>query len=265
MKAIIATFGLSAALVAAASGVTVNVFPVDRGWWDSNDESLGTTDDSYFAGEAGTEAQLEGAGGREMRNFFVFDLSGIGANTILGATLRMLNPNVSEIVLGEALPGDNDPIIGNGFFSGDASETYEVTDFTLPGGTTLMDLTDSLSEPGMYAALGTGASYGSIAFLNPGDNTATSTFKDISLNATFLADANAEAGIGSIVIGGRVTTVDGDLTDTEWAFAWTDLNPAAYVPGDGNVVLILDLIPEPSSLGLLGLSAVLCLFRRRRS
>ncbi len=259
MKTLFAGICASALLIGAGHAVTVNLFPIDRGWFDSNDQSLGTSDDSYIAGEAGTEAQLQGGGGREFRNFFVFDLSGIGAGTVLGGTLKLINPLIDESVFGDP-PGDNDPIIGNGFFSNDASETYEVTSYTLPGGTTVTDLVDGNPGLGIYGNLGTGAAYGSVVVTSL-DNPSV---QNIALNPTFVTDANAASGIGSLVIGGRVTTVDGDLTDTEWVFAWTDLNPLAYQPGDGGVVLTLELIPEPSSMGLLGLGVLLCAFRRRR-
>lgn len=260
MKTFFAGICASAVLIGSSNAVTVNLFPIDRGWFDSNDQSLGTTDDNYVAGEAGTEAQLQGGGGREFRNFFVFDLSGIGAGLVLGGTLKLLNPNVSEDLLGEPLPGDNDPIIGNGFYSNDPSETYAVTSYTLPGGTSVTDLVDGTPALGIYANLGTGAAYGSVVVTSL-DNPSVI---NIGLNPTFVTDANAAAGVGRLIIGGRVTTLDGDLTDTEWVFAWTDLDPTTYTPADGKVVLTLELIPEPSSIGLAGLGVLLCAFRRRR-
>ena len=84
-----------------------------------------------------------------LRNFFVFDLSGIApTETVLSVTLRLYNPAVSE----------PDVTYTGGYDSPDATETYTVREILLPAATVTAP---SVLNPAVYTAIGAGASFGS--------------------------------------------------------------------------------------------------------
>ena len=163
-----------------ASAQSVSLEAVDSGNYDwEGDHSSGNT---YYP--AGDNAA---AGNNELRNFFVFDLSGVTA-PVLGATLELYCPS-------------NPPDPGDGYQSPDPSETYAlwevVTDVSTltAGGTGLT---------GIFDDLGGGIAFGQVD-MTAADN---GTMVSIPLNLDAVASISAAAG-GMWAVGGAVMTIDG--------------------------------------------------------
>jgi len=148
-----------------------------------------------------------------MRNFFVFDLSGVN-DTITGATLHVFNPS--------------NPF--NGYASLDATETYELFSYessvvALVGGT------------GSYSDLGDGTSYGTVS-VSAADN---GSFVDVTLNASALSDLNSATGL--FALGGVISTLSGE-SRMEGVFGFSSHREVRE--------LILATVPIPAAVWLFG-------------
>jgi hypothetical protein len=111
--------------------------------------------------------------GYDRRNFFVFNLEGIGSAS--SATLQVKLPS-------------------RGYGSTDVSESFELWDIT----TDIADLINGLGGVTAYTDLGSGTSYGSVSVFQSDEN----QFIEIVLNADALASINSSSGLW--VIGGSV-------------------------------------------------------------
>ena len=167
----------------------------------------------------------------EHRNFLIFDPTGLG--TILSAQLRLFNPAVRP-----------------GYASADASETYTVFDVS----TSISSLIGGTGGVGAFDDLGSGTTYGSVA-TSAADN---GTFVEITLNSDALTALNSASGL--FAFGGALTTLNSG-GETEYVFGFTDTGDPM------STQLVLNTIPEPSTLLLVGtglVGAVLARCARRR-
>lgn len=171
----------------------------------------------------------------EYRSYFVFDLSAIDGE-VTAASIMLTNP------------------ASVGFSSANANET-----FILRAVSSSIPLTGSaFTNLAIFNDLGDGDIFGSAVM------DVTSNIMNINLNSDFLNAINT-SGL-QFVVGGSISTLDGDLATNEYVFGSTyypleaDPNPVqlnlTILPGGGTV-------PETST-GLLGVIAGLSLLRRRR-
>ena len=169
--------------IGAAETLTIDW--VDSGWWDANGFH-NAANKNYIAGFAG---------GRELRNFFVFDLSAV-EQPIVDAELRLFNPS-------------------NGYLSPDPTETYSVFDV----GTPIPELRASgTGRFDIFEDLGSGLELGSTV-VSPADNGQIVT---VEFNETAVDYLNAHRG-ELAAVGGAVTTIEG--TQTQIVFAFTGAAP----------------------------------------
>jgi hypothetical protein len=180
------------ALLAAllASSITVaqtTVNDTDHGWYNSAGQHF-PNNVNYLVGDTLSN-------GRDVRNFFVFDMSGV-TRTVTSATLALTLPSIT------------------GYNSADASETYELHDFagSIP---TLVNGTGGVAA---YAELGSGVSYGTRT-IAPADS---GTVVEITLNSSAVAALDAATGL--IALGGSLTTLDA-TANNEYIFGNTHLVP----------------------------------------
>lgn len=187
----------------------------DRGWYNASGDHT-PTNDNYSTGA------LFG----ELRNFFVFDLSGISTSqTFTSASLRLFYP-VSGLLASDG--------------------TYSVYDVT----TSVPSLTAGGSGlVGTFDDLGTGTSYGTQA-------TAVSqqgTFVTVNLNADGLSALNAARG-GFFATGG---TFSGSGT---FYLLFGSSGSENNNPADGQTSLEYELetqvVPEPTTLAIYGIGAL---------
>lgn len=214
MKGTAIALGVVAITASTQAGVVI-INTTDRGWYDDTGFH-DPENDNYIVGNFGDFT---------WRNWFVFDLSTIDVQ-IVALQLRALNPV-------------------DGFFSGDAVETYVNYDVT----TNLTDLVDGLGGLPAYDDLGSGTVYSSYE-ASESDN---ETIIVIDLNAAAVSDANAAAG-GLWGIGGAITTLNGG---DEFLFGFTGGG------NDADTQLVVTLIPAPGVLALLGLAGLVGPTRRR--
>jgi hypothetical protein len=227
-------------LLALVPAKAQNLSPVRSGLFYESGVSINNvlaTNQTYFVGREE---------GSERRNYFVFDLTGI-SSPITGAILQLYNP---------IAPPDS----GNGY-SGDATETYELTSTTATP--TAIQGAFTFGAPGVavYNSLGTGTSYGTI--------TASAASNGQTLNLVFnSAGLGAlNAGIGGLVaFGGRITTLA--TNNDEYLFDTTDPTNGNASSNTAPVVLSLTTgvasAPEPGALVFLVLGGTAVLIRRRR-
>ena len=150
--------------------------------------------------------------GGELRSFFTFDLGSLGG-TVTSARLDLQRFD----------SGDNE-----------ASETLEFFDVSANAAT----LNSAGTDVNIFNDLGTGTSYGSFEVVTDGMTQRTDVL-NFNLNTIAIADINAAAG-GFFSIGGALTSQGGD----DWLFG----NSA----GTGTQELVLEVVPEPGTLLLLG-------------
>jgi len=154
----------------------------------------------------------------ELRNFFIFDLSGV-SGPVTSATLRISTRN---------------------FSSADPTETYTVFDVS----TSPTSLAGGTGGVGAFNDLGSGVSYGSRIYSEPDQG----LLRDILLNASAIAAIEGSLG-GNFALGGAVTSLSG-LHDFEAIFGELANDP-------GTVSLVLETgrmsaVSEPASILLLG-------------
>ncbi len=161
--------------------------------------------------------------GTELRNFFVFDLSGIAPGSITSATLRLAQAS-------------------DGYISPDPLETYVLWDVSTPvsalvaGGTSRVDIFNDLGGTSSYGGKRVAAGGGSI---------------DFPLSTKAVLDMNQSSGL--FALGGQIQTL---RPITAVPLEETIFGTPAVLQRQ----LILDaqfVIPEPSTLAML---SVACLF-----
>ncbi len=229
------------AIASASSALTFTIDASDSGFHDDAGNHVDTTNENYTAGWAD----------EQLRNWFVFDVSGLPAGeTVLSVTLRLYNPAV----------GEPDGTYTGGYDSTDATETYEVRELLLPSAVVTAP---SVLDPAVYTAIGAGTLFGS-ATMSPADN---GQFVDITLNAA--AIAAVDAAVAEFVLGGLVSSLTAALGTEEFVFGHTD--PLDDDPGSpyarqlcvtttgGPDTACFAPIPEPGTsalvaLGLIGLA-----------
>jgi hypothetical protein len=206
----------------ALAGTELALTPVDRGgYFSSGFHSAGVV--SYAVGNFVSSPQ-------ELRNFFVYDLSGVNG-TIVAAELRIQFRVYSS----------NDPF-----------ETFALHDFTSPIGS-LLNATGGVAA---FEDLGDGELYGSHDF----SKATELDLVPIALSNAALSDMNSTTGLWAM--GGRVTTLDDDFFGTQEVLS----SSSAQLSDLASTQLILTIeIPAPGVLALLGAAGVCGRGRRRRS
>lgn len=216
------------------SAVTLNLPAFYSGWYNiAGFHDPGNT--NYFVGDGRGVASYSLLA--DYRNFFVFDL----ANVML--------PIESGVLALEMPLAPSPPPPSYGYASSDPSETYELHDVT----TSIDKLVNGTGGITAHADLGDGSVYGSRIF------TAADNGKVIEIQLSALAIADMNITHSRFAIGGKLTTLD-DLPNLEAIFS---------VTGGPNEIreLRLTLIPEPTSLTLLSITAVMLSgsrFRKRQ-
>jgi hypothetical protein len=182
-----------------------------------------TTNQNYFVGEN------RGFGCEvclaDSRNFFVFDLSSV-VTPIASAKLALFVPV-------------------QGFDSNDGKEAYELHDV----GTPIATLLDGTGGVAAHTDLGSGVVYG-VRSMSAAD---MGSVVEITLSSSAIAAMNSNHGLFGI--GGSIISLD-ELPNNEYTFAGTSL-------GTEVTQLRLTLVPEPSTLLLLGIGAISLLGRRK--
>lgn len=189
-SAVTALLAICVLTIAPAAAQDLILEAVDSGNYDwEGDHSSGNT--YYPAGDTAA------SGFNEIRDFFVFDLSGV-TGPVLGATLELYCPS-------------DPPDAGNGYRSPDSFESYAlwevVTDVaTLTAGGTGLT--------GIFDDLGGGTSFGQI------DMTAADNGTVVSIGLNHNAEASIEAAAGGLwAVGGAVMTLDGTPLQVVFGYA----------------------------------------------
>lgn len=191
------------------------------------------------------------------RSFFVFDLSNV--ETILGATLLLTNPQQLDITYGsQSYP----PRLG--YQSPYPSELLELYDVS-----TAIPLLESDNNGStgklIYDDLGSGENYtkGRPKTVSASDN---GTDIEIDLNKTAIDSMNKADGL--FAIGAALLTLDDTYHGQEYVFGWTNDGPSDFDLSKGvNYIkreLLLETVPEPSTLALLSIGLVGLGFTRQK-
>lgn len=205
------------------------------GAFNKTDAATVTLDalDSGFYNSAGVhmpnnQTYITGRFGNENRSFLVFDTSSV-SGTILGATLRLFNPEVSQFL--------------HGYVSPDATETLNIYDVSTPAS----DIRGNTAGLAGFADLGSGTLLGTRT-VSAADN---GTVIEIQLNAAGVAALTSSSGL--FVLGGALGSLSG--TADQYVFGFST---ASFVP-DHTRQLVLDVepVPEPATIGLAGFGALL--------
>jgi hypothetical protein len=218
-----AAIGWAPVLASPGLATAVQIDALDSGWYD----------DTGFHGPTNENYTVGWSLGKELRHFFVFDLSVFPTESLISASLLLSMP-----------PTLNNP--GNGYDSPDASETLQLYDVLTPIATLTAGGSDLTA---VYDDLGSGTVFGNVT-VTAADN---GQVVEIVLNAAALSALDAASG-GVFAIGGAVTTLsDPPAAVRERIFTSSTIPPITRQ-------LVIQVVPEPGSLplflvGLLGLAA----------
>ena len=184
-------------LAAAFSANAVTIAASDSGWY--NDAGThDSTNENYIAG------LCSDCGGPTFRNFFVLDMSSVGA--VSSATLRVDTATV------------------------ETDGTYTLFDVS----TAVPTLTASgFGLTGIYADLGTGTSYASTSILSSQDN----DIIEISLNASVLASISAATGLWAL--GGSFASPLSTFFGSTGALLLEIVITEASVPAPAGVLFVI--------------------------
>ena len=178
--------GASAAVAPTAGPATVTLSSSHRGWFDQQGFHDGTNT-GYTVGD------VSGLPSGRLRNFFVFDLSGV-SGTVVSASFSAVNP------------GGEGP-----------ADTFTLRDVTTP----VASFTGTANgAAAVYDDLGTGTVYGSASLAG-----ATTSPVVVALNGAGISALQAAAG-GSVVLGGDYAPA---ATGADYVFGDTDDRPASDV------------------------------------
>jgi hypothetical protein len=177
-------------------------------------------------------------------NYFAFPIPSIG-DPILSVALEVVQP-------------------ANGYASPDASEPYEIYDYTSALDVTAGYLPNDAHGQTIFGDVGSGTSYGSTLITS----SAVDVLYSIPLNAAGVSDVAATGAGNLFVIGGALTDLTPETGQLEAVFGFTSQWPTEY-PAPPRLVITTEdapgpeVIPEPTTLALLG-CALFGLARRRR-
>jgi hypothetical protein len=195
-----------------------------QGWYTAQGEHH-AQNDNYLAGNNGFDT---------FRNFFLFDLATLDLTglAIASATLEIRRYSAGVI--------DEDYVFD-----------YELFDVSTDAATLVADHAGPLPDAegvAVYADLGTGSSYGSLA-VDPdaGDGDDLLVF---ALTPAALVDLAAAAG-GFFAIGGAIQNVASDSTIHGGSGGET-MAPPPFVRDPGIQRLVIEVVPEPGTLLLVG-------------
>ena len=202
-----------------ASSITINA--QNSGWYYDTGVHNGNTEPNISAGVCVT-CRYSG----EARNFFLFDFSDI-TETIVSAELRMTSGR---------------------YISDDPFETFSLFNISSDPSILPTNTTQNLS---LFEDLGSGIVYGNYQIQQSSD-----TVISIALNILALDDMNNTNTL--FAIGGAITSLDNDLSRTQYAFSGTHI-------GDQTRELILTTVPVPGAfwLFLSGLPFIMSYARKR--
>jgi hypothetical protein len=206
---------------------TVVINHISRGWYAET--GLHVSNGNYLVGDSRGPTCVRCF--NDYHNFFVFDLASV-TQPIGSAKLRLFLPS---------------QLLGPGYVSPDPGENYALYDVSTP----ISTLVGGTGGVAAHADLGSGVVYGSrtITAADMG------SMVEIDLNTSAIAALDAATGL--IGIGGTVTTLD-SAANAEYVFGATGL--VTHI-----TELRLTLVPEPSTLFLLGIGAIsLVGYRRHR-
>ncbi|MEM6259380.1 MAG: PEP-CTERM sorting domain-containing protein [Planctomycetota bacterium] len=252
---LVAAICLSAAATTTQATNTFELDHTDRGSFQNPFSPITGgfkfTEGNYQVRAINTEildGNIFGAPLEQERNYHTFDLSSL-SGTITGATLRIYVPLDAGAL----------------YQSSDLSETINLFDVSTAA-SVLLDPDSDLSGAAnnAYNDLGSGNSYGSFVV----NSTDVDTYIDIDLtpNAFALADLNAAVGSGSWSVGGALV-FNGSYGSSSSFISERVLGDGEDLVNGGlpaQLVLTGDnLVPEPSSLALLGLGGLIAMRRRR--
>lgn len=222
--------GAALLLVTATAGAETMIFNTSDNQFDPGVDNQGWWSDTTaitdrLSDNYGTGISING----DHRSFFTFDLSLLDT-PVINATLELRRYE---------------------YVSSAESETLGLFDVSTDA-ETLND--NSYISAAIYEDLGTGVSYGEFEVLSTGLSTDVLSFE---LNSAAVADINNAAGVW-FSIGGSLLSLDGTTigSGAESIFGSSH-------EGEGIQRLVVELIPEPTSMTLFSLIGIVLLKKRR--
>lgn len=198
-----------------ASADTISITATNSGWYFDNGSHAEYTEPSIFTGVCITCPYVG-----EARSFFLFDLSSV-SGTVVSAELRIST-------------GSTAGSFGQ-FYTDDSYETYSLYEIShdpsiLPIG--------ELGNTALFDDLGTGVTYGAYNVSSPLD-----LYISIALTADAINDINNSGTLFGM--GGAISTLDNDLTRTQYAFGGTHLGTQT------RELILTTVVPVPAALWLM--------------
>lgn len=214
---------LSAVLCSSASADIISLNAVDSGFYHDNGSFTSTTGNyaaGWFVGSSPPG---------ELRNFFVFDLTGI-SGAINSAKLQILMPSTA------------------GYSSPDPAETFTLFDASTP----IATLSAHVGSTAIFNDLGTGTAYASADLTGAMSNTVV----DIVFNPTGITFLNANRS--PIAFGGAIVSFSISDPSTQSVFSNSSASSTRQL------VLEVTPVPEPASALLAAAGFAALVLPRRR-